>query len=632
MNLNENESNIKFIPKSYSFLDGQNKINYQYNEKSKNTQNSTFNFEEKTNNYFFSNFLFEKNRILQEKTANQTNLDKPINFNDDIFNFKRNKSLAILSQKNSKIPNNIEYYIDENGNPNSFKNYNQLFQKKPIAYIITNNSGNNYLVDLNGEKINSNNDGDFYFPGRPFLLIKNFDVQNPELRVFGEGRHSSINIEKINYKNKINIDNTINDDDISFKNLTQPKITYDISNTIITNDNSNYLNKQKNLLFSSISIANSNNKNNNISDNKHKKYYSLINSGRNSNFMEQYLGKINSANNNYQLKDKINQKYNILSSNDRFQINLKNNNTENIFPENLNNEKSFNDDDSFHHKKEKNKKNISISSTCSTNKYKSNNNYQKLNSVGNVNSFNSLNIYDIYYKKNCIDVRCKIKNKKINTHNNGNKLIFNYERKNKNPIIINPLMKKEITDNNCDNKKNSNDSIDNESIFSLEKEKQKYYTKVNTNRKIVNSILRSINQANIKENKNESKFIRNKRVNKYVLIDNNGINRNKGNCNYYKKPQKVNKINTITKLLTANNNDLKKTPIIKKRGVRNRSMSNIYNSYKIHNIIKNKSETNFTPIKNKYNEENEYEKLKIVTNITKCPHCHYIFTQPQQIN
>ena len=168
MNLNENESNIKFIPKSYSFLDGQNKINYQYNEKSKNTQNSTFNFEEKTNNYFFSNFLFEKNRILQEKTANQTNLDKPINFNDDIFNFKRNKSLAILSQKNNKIPNNIEYYIDENGNPNSFKNYNQLFQKKPIAYIITNNSGNNYLVDLNGEKINSNNDGDFYFPGRPF--------------------------------------------------------------------------------------------------------------------------------------------------------------------------------------------------------------------------------------------------------------------------------------------------------------------------------------------------------------------------------------------------------------------------------------------------------------------------------
>ena len=620
MHLNENESNVKLLTKSYSFINNQKKIPYSYYENNLNTQNPNFNFEKKTINNYFSNISFEKRRTFQPYAVNSLDINKPINFNNDILNFKRNKSV-ITNSRNNKIPNNIEYYIDENGNPNSFKNNNPLNQKKPIAYIITNNPGKNYLIDLNGEKINTNLDGDFYFPGQPFLLIKNFDVQNPELRVFGER-----SIFKNETNNKIKIDNSINEDDISFKNLTQPKIKKDIFNTMITNNNSKHLNRQKYLLFSSSSIGNNNFNFNRLSCNNQKKYYSLMNSGRNSNFMKQYTAKYNSVNNSYKL---YNDKKNILPYNNKFQLNLKNNIDENVNYENFRKEKLFIDDDSFHQINEKNKKNISISSTCSTNKYKPSN--KKLNSAvknDNINSISSLNIYDIYYKKNC-RVGCKIKKKKNNTDSN-NKLIFNYERKNKNPIIINPLMKKETTDYNCYNNKNSSDLKNNENNFSLEKEKQKYYTKVNTNRKLISSILHSINQAAVNENKNKSKFISSKRINKYLLNGIGGISENNGSVNYYKKPQKINQINTSNKSLNAKNSGIRKTTIIKNRGQKNKSITNICRSNKIHNLIKNKSESNYTPIKNKYKEEKENEKLNIITNITKCPHCHYIFTQNQK--
>ena len=630
MDSNVKESNLKFITNSCTFLDNQKKLTYPYYENNPSIQNRTFNIHKKTNTNDLSNILLQKNSNFQINSFNLQDINQPINFNDDIFNFKRNKSVSLLP-KNIYIPNSIEYYIDENGNPNSFKNYNPLFKKNPIAYIITNNTGSNYLVDLKGERIDKNPDGDFYFPGQPYLLIKNFDVQNPELRVFGEGRRKSFKTEII-HKNIIGTDKTINDDDISFKNLTQPQIKTGIFNTIITNNNSSHLNKQKYLLFSSNSITNNNiNKNSNynhLSDSRQKQYYSLINSGRNSNFMKQYIVKCNPTSNKIKLKEKNNQKNNILPYNNKFQINLKNKINENVNFENFNNERSFIDDDSFHQINEKNKKNISISSTCSTNQYKPNNNNKKLNSISNnenTSSINSLNIYDVYFKKNCIDVGYKIKNKKLNTHNLSNKLFFNYERKNKIPITVNPLMKKEITEYNYYNNKNSNN---NENNISLETEKQRYYTRVSTNRKIINSILNSINQAAINENKN--KFTSNKRVNKYLLNDINKINENSGNFNYYKKPQKTDQINN-NKSITANNNGIRKVSAIKNRG-RNKSMINIYNQNKIHDLINNKSVCNFTPIKKKYKDESDNDKLNIITNITKCPHCHYIFTQTQQMN
>jgi len=116
------------------------------------------------------------------------------------------KNDNILKQK---ILKNAKYGIDENGNPVNileyYKKINTADIKKPrlIAYIKEDNGNNkNELFDLNGNKIeNKNKEGDFEFPFALNILIKNFDVQHPELRIHGERKYK----DNIDFKdNQIN--------------------------------------------------------------------------------------------------------------------------------------------------------------------------------------------------------------------------------------------------------------------------------------------------------------------------------------------------------------------------------------------------------------------------------------------
>ena len=154
------------------------------------------------------NKLDEDNIPIIEINNNVNIIDKM-----SIKNMEANKN--IIGQKENSIVNkelekeldeklleNIEYGIDETGNPIDVKNYKEEISlnkndkiKKIIAYIIiSKEKGKNHLIDLKGNIIPKREDGDFYYNyNGVHIIIKNFDVQNPKLRVFGaRKRYSSI--------------------------------------------------------------------------------------------------------------------------------------------------------------------------------------------------------------------------------------------------------------------------------------------------------------------------------------------------------------------------------------------------------------------------------------------------------
>ena len=130
---------------------------------------------------------------------------------------------------NTKIPitSNIKYGIDETGNPINIKEYyksindsvnlnsnSSIFTgitsinqklKKPIAYITKDENNNNILIDLQGNKITSKNkDGDYDLSLKLHVIIKDFDVKHPELRVNGERSYKDDIKENIDITKEIN--------------------------------------------------------------------------------------------------------------------------------------------------------------------------------------------------------------------------------------------------------------------------------------------------------------------------------------------------------------------------------------------------------------------------------------------
>ena len=160
----------------------------------------------------------EKIQMIQENInkLDQDNIDnidinnidriniKNMEVNKSIFEHKENYNVIKESKSglDEKFLENIEYGIDETGNPIDIKKYKEEIShninditKKIIAYIIiSKEKGKNHLIDLNGNIIPKREDGDFYYNYNGIhIIIKNFDVQNPKLRVFGaRKRYSSI--------------------------------------------------------------------------------------------------------------------------------------------------------------------------------------------------------------------------------------------------------------------------------------------------------------------------------------------------------------------------------------------------------------------------------------------------------
>ena len=181
--------------------------------------------------------LFNDNINFQVKQDKKYIPTQTINNISSLTNLQQtsleNELKKLDKEKNySKIPitSNIKYGIDESGNPINIKEYyksindsinlnsnSSIFTgitsitqklKKPIAYITKDENNNNILIDLQGNKITSKNkDGDYDLSLKLHVMIKDFDVKHPELRVNGERSYKDDINENIDIINE-NIDIT----------------------------------------------------------------------------------------------------------------------------------------------------------------------------------------------------------------------------------------------------------------------------------------------------------------------------------------------------------------------------------------------------------------------------------------
>ena len=119
-----------------------------------------------------------------------------------------------LKIQSLEIPEGVKFGVDETGNPIKISQFieenknNDNNKSKIIAFIMQKEGIKNFLVDIKGNILQKTED-DYYLykEGNDFIIIKDFDIQNPELRVYG---HSKINInEKKKDKNEENNNNNI---------------------------------------------------------------------------------------------------------------------------------------------------------------------------------------------------------------------------------------------------------------------------------------------------------------------------------------------------------------------------------------------------------------------------------------
>ena len=161
------------------------------------------------------------------------------NINYSYINYDNN----IINLTENEFMKGIKYGIDENGNPINISEYYNIMKnnniknksKKPriIAYIKKDkDKNNNELIDLNGNKIlKKNKDGDYEIPYKLNVLIKNFDVQNPELRVNGERTYNYLGLNE--YKiNDINIEDYNEELSFPIDSTETNDITYQKNNNI----------------------------------------------------------------------------------------------------------------------------------------------------------------------------------------------------------------------------------------------------------------------------------------------------------------------------------------------------------------------------------------------------------------
>ena len=198
-NMKENEKDINYEDYILNTLSKLKKNNSSKLNKEK--ENDKLDKKDLIQQYNFT----EPDSIIEQKKKDELfSVSQNINsykinktFNEDDFNiFKDNNSLNLLPELNEFnkeeekiIPEGIKFGIDETGNP---LNISAFFEKenkgkKLIAYIVQkNNFFDNYLVDTKGNVIQKSEEGDYlYKDDDTYIVIKDFDVKHPELRIFG---------------------------------------------------------------------------------------------------------------------------------------------------------------------------------------------------------------------------------------------------------------------------------------------------------------------------------------------------------------------------------------------------------------------------------------------------------------
>ena len=216
-NQNENRSSYRFSLKSDLYCyseeedDKKNKISLNINKESiiSAKQNLSKKGDLKEESKLSNN---EKIMVIENKEDIEDK-GKDKNQNNENKNDKNGQNENIKKLMDVKIDKDllqkVEYGIDESGNPFNIKNYfkelknkenennsNENKIKSPIAFIIPQEEkGINYLIDLSGKIIPKMDDGYFnYQHDNIRILIKDFDVQHPSLRVFGTRKLESLTL------------------------------------------------------------------------------------------------------------------------------------------------------------------------------------------------------------------------------------------------------------------------------------------------------------------------------------------------------------------------------------------------------------------------------------------------------
>ena len=208
----------------------------------------------------------EEFKYLNDDVVNLNNKD------DCFFKIINNNSEEEIknNQKENikKIPKTLKYGIDENGNPIEIKEVNK---DKIIAFIIEkDDKEKNYLIDIKGNKLQKTEDDYYcYQNGEELIIIKDFDVQNPELRIYG---HRKINFEEIkkNFEENINKNNNKNTSFLLMNEENKDNIKMDNINK------NNNINKNRSVIIET----------KHLEENKYINISSEINIG-NSNFKKQ---------------------------------------------------------------------------------------------------------------------------------------------------------------------------------------------------------------------------------------------------------------------------------------------------------------------------------------------------------
>ena len=200
-----NKINSEEILENGLNLDEQNIVNYDEKITNKNEIIKKEQNDEKRNNINIniksSTSFIEENNYINKNNQNELTMQN---------NEQQNLPFGIQIPK--ELFDQIEYAIDENGNPFNIKQNNKdTSLKKPVALIIQKEKKDqNYLIDLQGKKIPKMEDGYFNYKNNNIrVIIQDFDVQHPELRVYGTRNRNTLSIneeEKAEEKEENNID------------------------------------------------------------------------------------------------------------------------------------------------------------------------------------------------------------------------------------------------------------------------------------------------------------------------------------------------------------------------------------------------------------------------------------------
>jgi len=141
---------------------------------------------EKKNNKLFSTFpnlnTFPIEKYNKEKEYNTLTVNKSIKFD--------------TNSEEVDIPEEIKFGIDDTGNPlNISKFFEKDCDKKLIALIIQkndkNNFKNNFPIDMKGNILQKSKDGNYlYNDGEKYIVINDFNVKYPELRVLTQKKYN----------------------------------------------------------------------------------------------------------------------------------------------------------------------------------------------------------------------------------------------------------------------------------------------------------------------------------------------------------------------------------------------------------------------------------------------------------